>query len=263
MAPSLITIDIGNSRIKLGRFDESTELVPQPSSVLELDASGVLEATIENWLDEFGDKVFYWAIASVNRPACGRICDWIDRKRIGESRQILSFRETGLRIDLPQPAEIGIDRLLAAVAANRLRGHARPIVVADVGTAITVDAISTDGVFLGGAILPGIRMAARALEQQTDLLPDIEMIQLGEAPEVVGKSTTAAIQSGLFWGAVGSIRELVSRYGKSLGSEPQILLTGGAAPPVARLLGDDAMFEPHLVLAGIALAVQENLGAKT
>ena len=149
---------------------------------------------------------------------------------------------------------VGIDRLLAAVAANRIRRPDRPAVVADLGTAITVDLISGAGEFEGGAILPGIEMAARALHDYTDLLPRIEMSELAEPPDALGKATEPAMRSGLYWGAVGSVRELIWRMVGDGRSEPVLFVTGGAGPMVAKLLHEDAHHVPHLTLAGIAIS---------
>jgi len=151
---------------------------------------------------------------------------------------------------------VGIDRLLDSVAANRLRRPGRPAVVADVGTAITVDAISADGAFLGGAILPGIGMSARAFAEFTDLLPLIEMSELAAPPPALGTATEPAMRSGLFWGAVGAIRQLIGELAADIGSDPEIFLTGGAGPAVAELLAASARHVPHLTLAGIALAAE-------
>jgi len=159
-----------------------------------------------------------------------------------------------LTVRLPRPDMVGIDRLLDALAANRLRQPGRAAVVVDVGSAITVDLVGEDGAFLGGAILPGIGMAARAMHEFTDLLPLIEMSELAAPPPPLGTATVPAIKSGLFWGAVGAIRELVGRLGEGLTQPPHVFLSGGAGPAVADLLGPDARCVPHLTLAGIALA---------
>jgi len=130
-------------------------------------------------------------------------------------------------------------------------------VVVDVGTAITVDLVSRQGAFLGGAILPGIGMSARALHNFTDLLPLIDVSDLAGPPPALGTSTEQAMQSGLFWGAVGAIRQLVERLGREAGGTPEVFLTGGAGPAVAALLGPHARHVPHLTLAGIALAARK------
>ncbi len=149
---------------------------------------------------------------------------------------------------------VGVDRLLDAVAANRLRQPHRPAVVIDVGTAITVDLVAADGAFCGGAILPGIGISARALHTFTDLLPLVEMPELSVPPPALGTATMPAIRSGLFWGALGAIRELVAQLTRGLGGDPQIFLTGGGSAAVAQLLGDAAQYIPHLTLAGIAIS---------
>jgi type III pantothenate kinase len=148
---------------------------------------------------------------------------------------------------------VGIDRLLDGVAANRLRDPDRPAVVVDVGSAITVDLVSREGAFLGGAISPGIAMSARALHEFTDLLPLIDMSELTLPPPALGTSTVSAMRSGLFWGAVGAIRQLIECLTADAASEPEVFLSGGAGPAVASLLGKPARHVPHLTLGGIAL----------
>ena len=133
------------------------------------------------------------------------------------------------------------------------RPIARPILV-DTGSAITVDFVSADGVFRGGAIMPGIDMSARALHEFTDLLPLVSLNELGASPPALGISTVTAIRSGLYWGAVGGIRELIARLSASLAQPPALFLTGGAAAHLAGVLGLEARYEPHLVLSGVALA---------
>jgi type III pantothenate kinase len=119
------------------------------------------------------------------------------------------------------------------------------------------DLVSADGRFCGGAILPGITMSARALDEFTDLLPRSPMIELGEPPPALGTSTLEAIHSGLYWGAIGAMRELVARLSDSpaaAGAKTDVFLTGGAAPSVANQLGPEVRYVEHLVLSGIALA---------
>ena len=99
-------------------------------------------------------------------------------------------------------------------------------------------------------------MSARALHDYTDLLPQIEMCELSEPPEPLGKATEPAMRSGLYWGAVGAVRELTSRMMVDPSVEPEIFVTGGAGPVVAKLLSQSAHHVPHLTLAGIALTAE-------
>jgi type III pantothenate kinase len=165
---------------------------------------------------------------------------------------MLTSGDLPLVIKLPRPDMVGVDRLLDAFAANQLRSPGRPAVVVDVGSAITVDLLDAEGAFLGGAILPGISMSARALHEFTDLLPLIDMAELAEPPPALGKATAAAMRSGLYWGAIGGVRQLVEQLTGDGSAE--VFLTGGAGTVVAKLLGQSAHYVPHLTLAGIALA---------
>jgi type III pantothenate kinase len=168
----------------------------------------------------------------------------------------LTYRDVPLRIEVDKPERVGIDRLLGALAANRLREAGRAAILVDLGTAITVDLLTAEGAFAGGAILPGIAMSARALCEQTDALPHLAVDMLGQRPAALGKSTAAAIEAGLYWGTVGAIRELIAQLSSGLGQPPDIFLTGGASPQVVELLNTDRQVRhvPQLVLSGIALA---------
>ena len=285
--PVLIAVDIGNARIKLGQFrtpcdthgarsqssrDEKTAptspsvatALPSPLDTLTVDGRRPDWNQLSDWLAKSGASAFSWWIGSVNRPATTTLLDWLRETRMEEPVTILASTDLPLTVRLPNPDKVGVDRLLDAVAANRLRTPGHPAVIVDVGTAITVDLIADDGAFCGGAILPGIAMSARALHEFTDLLPQVDVDSLHEPPAAVGASTIEAIQSGLFWYAVGAVRELTARMaaehqrwtGAPTASEPNVMITGGAGETVARLLGREASLVPHLTLAGIALAAQ-------
>jgi len=169
-----------------------------------------------------------------------------------------------LVVRLGRPDMVGIDRLVDAVAVNRLRDANRPAVIVDVGTAITVDLVSADGAFLGGAILPGIQMAARALHHFTDLLPLVDCSELAAPPPALGDATESAMKSGLFWGAVGAIRQLIEQLcATASGAPPQVFLTGGAGLAVVELLGHETRHVPNLTLSGIAqVALEHNVGSR-
>ena len=266
----LLIADVGNTRIKLGRFDqfvgdppaqkENSLPLPEPVACCALPL-----ADGENWLDIMrkivGVESPRVVLASVNAPAAARFTAAIEQLAAERGQawncQLLTHQHVPLAIQVDEPQRVGIDRLCGALAADRLRRPERPVIVVDIGTAIKVDLVTAEGAFQGGAILPGIAMSARALHEQTDLLPFIEMRELDAAPDAVGKNTRAAMQAGLYWGAVGAIRELIARQRDRLATPPQVFLTGGAAPSLASLLGGPdytVRFVPHLILSGIALA---------
>jgi type III pantothenate kinase len=250
----LIAVDIGNARMKFGLFEslDAGEL-PEPVESLQVSDSADNLDDVGRWLDELGTGAVGWWIGSVNRPTAGRLVQWLGEARPEDRVTLLAAGDLPLDVGLERPDMVGIDRLIDAVAANQLRQAGHPAIVVDLGSAITVDLISADGRFEGGAILPGIAMSARAMHKFTDLLPLVEMSELVAPPNPLGTSTLPAMRSGLFWGAVGAIRELIDRLSTDQPDRADVFLSGGAGPAVAQLLGPATQHVPHLTMAGIAL----------
>jgi type III pantothenate kinase len=268
MPSHLIAVDIGNSRMKLGKFSRggaAASALPEPEATLDLPiahATGDFDLNrLSAWCDERVRTSSDWLVGTVHRKAGERlaagVAEWSKQSGIACEFDKLTYRDVPVAIRVKHPEKVGIDRLLAATAADRLRRQDRPAVIVDLGTAITVDLLEADGGFAGGAILPGIGMSARALAEQTDALPDIGLEHLAHPPAALGKSTSEAIEAGLYWGAVGAVRELVAQLSKGLAAAPELMLTGGASSHVADLLAAQhtapVHHVPHLVLAGIAL----------
>lgn len=257
----LVAVDIGNARLKLGLFSSGPAAgLPEPLASLQVAGVEPDLQRIGPWLSEAAQGDLSWWIGSVNRPTATRLIDWLRHECPADRVTLLAAGDLPLAVAVERPDMVGIDRLLDAVAANRLRRPGCPAIVVDVGTAITCDLVSPEGAFLGGAILPGIGMSARAFHQFTDLLPLIDMSELESPPPALGTATVPAMQSGLFWGAVGGIRQLVEQLSAEVTGQPEIFLTGGAGPAVANLLGQTARHVPHLTLAGIALAAEARPG---
>jgi type III pantothenate kinase len=167
-----------------------------------------------------------------------------------------------IQTDLPAPESVGVDRLCAAIAAFDRLGSA--CVVADFGTAVTVDCVNDEGVFLGGAILPGLEMGGEALEAKTAQLPRVDVRGAdGGGPDwVFGKDTRQAIVGGLVFGARGALRELVESYATELGRWPIVILTGGDAKLICPRAGESGLVQavvPDLVLRGVAIAYYRTL----
>ena len=262
---TLLVADVGNTRIKLGRFETPREangaLLPNPVATCSCSFPSFSEADLAPCEPLEAPRV---VLASVNAPAAERLIAFLQELAAARSEvwpiEVLTNDRLAMRIDVDEPSRVGIDRLCAALAADRLRHPEKAAIMVDIGTALKVDLVTADGVFQGGAIAPGIAMSARALHDQTHLLPLLDVSELAEAPDAVGKNTRAAMQAGLFWGAVGAIRELIARQRDRLAIPPQVFLTGGAAPSVAPLLGGpdyNVRYVSHLVLSGIAIAAQK------
>jgi type III pantothenate kinase len=250
MLRNLLAVDIGNSSTKLGLFARTAEGLPQPEWTRLLEASTDLPDDV---VADFPAKV-NWRVASVQRESERRLAEWVRQHRPQDDYHLLSYRDLPIEVRVDQPERVGIDRLAAAVAVNSLRDPERPAVVIGAGSALVVNLIAADGAFEGGAILPGFRMSARALAG-ADLLPEVLFQSSGEPPAVLGKNTEAAIRSGLFWGAVGAVREIIERYAEEH-RRPQVFVTGGDLQRLAPLVSAEAQFVPNLVLAGIAIAAE-------
>lgn len=274
----LLAIDVGSSRLKCGWFapqGECTEKshasqlpiaaspLPEPSATLALDHR---RRRVEDWSDELRAWLDDWLAGEF--PPCVTASVHIEA---GEAvRQVLTNsgavrceelrrQRLPLAVNVLEPDRVGIDRLLNAVAVNRLGGVQRPTIVIDAGTAITVDVVA-DGVFEGGAISPGLSISLAALHGGTSSLPKLSAENLNERPDPVGKSTEMAISAGVFWSFVGGVRQLIELQAASLDQRPNIVVTGGGSEPLVSALnahGDAARRVPHLTLAGIAVALQE------
>jgi type III pantothenate kinase len=164
--------------------------------------------------------------------------------------------KTGLKIKYRNPLEVGADRIANAIAGAHLFPD-RNLIIVDLGTATTFDAISVEREYLGGSIIAGLRLCMEALESKTAKLPTVEIVA---ATEALGRSTIESIQSGLYFGHIGQIRELSDRisrecFGKN---RPLIIGTGG----FAHLFEKEKIFDkvlPDLVLKGMLIAQQMNL----
>ena len=163
--------------------------------------------------------------------------------------------KTGLKIKYRNPVEVGADRIANAIAVAHLYPNKNAVVV-DLGTATTFCALTKDKDYLGGAIIPGLRISMEALESKTAKLPSVEIIK----PELAcGRSTIESIQSGLYFSHLGAMKEMIGLYQKEVfnNENPFVVATGG----ISRLFSDAKIFDaeiPNLVLYGLYLAIQMN-----
>jgi type III pantothenate kinase len=250
--PRLIAVDIGNSATKIGWFELPTTGLPTPAGVRAFPTGQSPPADLAAAVPE---GPCAWHISSVHREGTRIVQAWLASQRPSDSVRVLMHSDLPIRIAIDFPEKVGLDRLAAAVAANILREAGRPAIVVGAGSAITVNLIGNDGAFEGGAILPGFKMQAEAL-YGADLLP-LTLLEPDAEHVVVGKNTEAAIKSGLFWGAVGAVRELIAQMAAGLPAPPQVFVTGGDLRQLAQHVGHGARFVPHLVLCGIAVSARD------
>jgi type III pantothenate kinase len=163
--------------------------------------------------------------------------------------------KTGVRISIDNPREVGADRVVNAAAAHRLYGG--PLIVIDFGTATTLDAVSQEGDYLGGAIAPGIMISAEALFEHAAKLPRVELVRPERA---IGRNSVSAMQSGIIFGYVGLIEGIVARMRIELGGNAKVIATGGLASVIASETGIVDALEPDLTLVGLRLIYELNNG---
>jgi type III pantothenate kinase len=242
-----IVADLGNTRLKWGRLDESGRLVEVLA--LPLDDPSAWASAWAEW-DRLDPRNAWWAVSSVNPPVADRLEAFLQEQHVGRVSWIRSAAEVPVAKDVEGADTGGSDRALAVFAASRLMPAGRPGLVVMCGTAITVERLTAAGVWQGGAIAPGLWLTARALHLMTAQLPMIEVIK---APPAWGRGTEQSLEAGIFWGIVGAVRELLARQRDDLDGDPWVVWTGGdaalLAPPVS---GPDVRIEANLILLGIA-----------
>ena len=205
----LLVFDIGNTHTVTGVFDKEVLVADWRLATdrqKTIDEYGILLRNLfENSQLEF-KCITAVAISSVVPPVTG-LFEQMALKYLGiQALTIEPGVKTGLSIKYENPREIGADRIVNAVAAINLYGP--PLIVVDFGTATTFCAIAPNGDYLGGAIAPGIGIAAEALFQRTAKLPRVEILR---PKTTIGKNTSGSIQSGLFFGYIGLVESLISR----------------------------------------------------
>jgi type III pantothenate kinase len=253
----LLTIDIGNTNITLGVFKYAQgKPVKGPANIWRLHTN------VKMTEDEYGTKILDLlqyafietagikavAVASVV-PALNRTFEEMTLKYFKQAAFFVG-REALPKIDVlyENPEEVGADRIANAVAAYAYYGG--PVIVLDFGTATTFDCISKKGVYLGGAIAPGPGISAEALAKFTSKLPRVEM----KKPEkAIGKSTIRAMQSGLYYGYIGLIKEILQRTKKEIVGTPVVIATGGLAGLIVPEIKEVKAIVPELTLEGIRI----------
>lgn len=161
----------------------------------------------------------------------------------------------GFAIEVDNPAEVGADRLLNALAAHRL--YKGPLVIIDFGTATTFDVVGADGSYQGGVIAPGINLSIEALHQAAARLPRIG-VGRPEGGRVIGRNTNAAMRSGMFWGYIGLVEGIVERIRQECGTPVRVLATGGLAPLFSEGTTIFEQIDPLLTLSGLRFLAGQN-----
>lgn len=252
-ADAILAIDIGNTRIGMAIWDNDGlhETVRVPTA----SAAEWPEALSRTWAFARGVRRRGIVIGSVSPRHTIEFQNLVETTCEHDAFLIRDDLPLPMPMNVDAPDEVGVDRACSAAAAfEHIQG---PCAVASFGTAITIDCVSAAGEFMGGAILPGLELACRALHENTALLPRI-------TPEIpagpFGKNTVEAINNGVVYGAVGALREVVERFATEINQWPQLVITGGNAPLIGKVADFVDSVVPDLCLMGIALAYRRASG---
>jgi type III pantothenate kinase len=247
----LLTIDIGNTNLTLGLYEGETlgprwrlatdhERMPDEYG---LQFMGLLDHADLATVDLTGI-----CLASVVPPLTGKVVQAC-RQYLNHNPLVVDAGvRTGVRVRYEDPRAVGADRIADAAAVQKLYGG--PACVVDFGTATTFDAISAEGDYLGGAIAPGIGIAAEALFLRTAKLPRVD---LQRPPAAVGRNTVHAMQSGLLFGYVALVEGMVARFREELGPGTKVIATGGLAEVISAETEVIQIIAPWLTLDGLRI----------
>ena len=260
---TLLVIDIGNTNVSLGIFDGSEDGSEvgalshhwrlgthreQTSDEVALAVRSLFQADGFP-CDEISDVIISCVVPPL-LPIWERVCTKLfDRPALVVGPGI----RTGMPVRYENPREVGADRIVNAVAAFSMFGG--PVISVDFGTATTFDCVSENCEYLGGVIFPGIHISMDALFERTSMLHRVE---IARPKSVIGKTTTAALQSGLLYGYAGVVDSVVERIRGELGSRARVVATGGLAHRVAGESATIERVEPFLTLEGLRLIFEKN-----
>ena len=254
----LLAIDVGNTQTHLGVFSGELLRHEWRASTEPTRTADELALMFGEFLSlaemSFSREITGVAISSVVPKATQELREMTERYFGFPPVVVEPGTKTGIAILTDNPREVGADRIANAVAAHSMFDREAAVVV-DFGTAITVDAVSGKGEYLGGAIAPGIDTAATALFSSTAQIRRVELV----APSsVVGKSTVTSVQSGIIFGTAALVDGLVEAVTKELGGSARVVATGGFAPVVIEHCHNVEDVVPTLTLQGLQLIYERN-----
>jgi type III pantothenate kinase len=255
----LLALDIGNTNVTIGVFDgpdlRATWRLSSDQGKMPDEYASVLISLLR--LEGIEPSDVHRSVLASVVPALTPTFEELCQRYFGSSPlRIGAGVKTGLRVLYDDPREVGADRIVDAVAGMRL--HKPPLIIIDIGTTTVLNAVSREGDYLGGAIAPGIGMAADALAQRAAMLRRVDLTPPRKA---IGSNTAAALQSGILFGFAGLIESMVARFKAEIGEDAWVIATGGWSHLMRDLTFVFDHVDPNLTLNGLRLVYEMNDGS--
>ena len=255
----LFAIDVGNTNNTIGLFD-GEKLVKQFRMITQTsrtsDEYGVF---FSEWLlingfktEDITDVIISSVVPDIMHSLTSGIIKYFNIQPVIVAPGI----KTGIRIAIPNPKELGADRLVDAVAAYEMYGG--PVIVVDFGTATTHDLVLADGTFSAGVTAPGIRLSANALWKGTAKLPEVE---IRKVDTVLGRDTVSSMQAGIYYGYIGQTEYIVKKIKEESGIEGiKVVATGGLGKLISEASSEIDIYDPELTLHGLRIIHSKQKG---
>lgn len=253
----LLAIDIGNTNLTLGVFDQSSLRCTWRISADPKRLPDEYAMLIKNMIPMKGidpDQISAACICSV-APSLTSILEQVCKEHLLADTLVVSVGvKTGIRNLYDNPKDVGADRIVDAVAALKLYGG--PVIVVDFGTATVFDAISSNGDYLGGAIAPGVNVSAESLFLNTSQLRRVELVPPKSS---IGRDTVSSLQSGLLFGHVAMVEGMVTRFKQEIPIPAKVIATGGLAPIISKETDIFDAIDVDLTLTGLRIIYDLNI----
>jgi type III pantothenate kinase len=254
----VLAVDIGNSNIVLGCFDKDKEEILFIERLSTNQNSTALEYTImiKNILElnQLSHHSFDGGIISSVVPSVTHTMQDAVTRLTGKPVMVVGPGvKNGLKIKLDNPAQLGSDRVADAVAA--INSYPCPLIIIDMGTATTISVIDREKNFLGGMIIPGLRVSLDSLTMRTSQLPKIS---LDPPKKVIGSNTVDCMKSGIIYSTASSIDGVIERIEEELGESCTVISTGGLSRAIIPYCRHDIVLDDQLLLKGLMIIYKKN-----
>lgn len=252
----ILALDMGNTNIVIGCIDEERTYFVERVTTNHAKTGTEYAINIKNILEihQINPKRIDGAIMSSVVPPLNAAISSAVKKILGYHPMLVgSGIKTGINIQMDNPKTVGSDMIVDAVAA--VKDYPCPIIIIDMGTATTMSVVDHSGSYIGGVILPGLRVSLDSLSSKTAQLPSISL----DIPKnVIGKNTIDCMRSGIMYGNAGMIDGILDRMIKELGETPTVIATGGLARFITPLCKHKVIYDDALLLKGLLILYEKN-----